>query len=197
MSYDTVQLESEAPNDRAEEIRSVLENLGLPEGPLSHDDLEIVALAIASRGDLYEDLVVDDETSRWWMLLFRNRAYEVKLLTWQREQSSHWHGHGGSSGAFAVTSGVLLERHRGDDHVGVVSGHFGVGQFGAFGPDYVHDIMHGAGLPAVSIHVYSPPLSALTFCDRSEFGFVAKAFVPEEDRSRQRTTPTESVDPIL
>lgn len=197
MSYDTVQLESEAPNDRAEEIRSVLESLGLPEGPLSHDDLEIVALAIASRGDLYEDLVVDDETSRWWMLLFRNPAYEVKLLTWERDQSSDWHDHGGSSGAFAVTSGVLLERHRGDDHVGVVSGHFGVGQFGAFGPDYVHDIMHGAGSPAVSIHVYSPPLSGLTFYERTEFGFVAKEFVPEEDRSIQRTTPTDSVHPIV
>jgi hypothetical protein len=197
MPFDSLQLESEAPSDRAEEIHRVLGNLGLPEGPLSHDDLEIVALAIALRGDLYEDLVVDDETSRSWMLLFRNPAYEVRLLTWEREQSSDWHDHGGSSGAFAVTSGVLLERHRGDDHVGVVSGHFGVGQFGAFGPDYVHDIMHGAGSPAVSIHVYSPPLSGLTFYERTEFGFVAKAFVPEEDRSSQRSTPTESVDPIV
>jgi hypothetical protein len=197
MSYYTVQLESEAPNDRAEEILRMLESLGLPEGPLSHDDLEIVALAIASRGDLYEDLVLDDERSRRWMLLFRNLAYEVKLLTWERDQSSDWHDHGGSSGAFAVTSGVLLERHRGDDHVGVVSGHFGVGQFGAFGPDYVHDIVHGAGTPAVSIHVYSPPLSARTLYERTEFGFVAKEFVPEESRSTQRTTPTNSVHPIV
>ncbi len=196
MTYDTVQLESEAPSERAEAIHRVLEDLDLPDGRLSRYDLERVSLAVAARRDLFEDLIVDDRESRWWLLLFRNPAYEVKLLTWEDDQSSDWHDHGGSSGAFAVTNGVLLERHRSEDHVSVVSGHFGVGQFGTFGPDYVHDIMHEAGKPAVSIHVYSPPLSGLTFYDRTGFGFVAKEFIPEETRGTQRTTPTDHVHSI-
>ncbi len=160
MSYNTVHVESEVPQVRTEEISRVLENLGLTRGPLSHDDIVRVTLAIATRTDLYQDLVTGDEASRW--LLFRNSSFEVKLLTWVRGQTWDWHDYGASSGAFAVTSGVLLERHRGDDCVALVSGNFGVGQFGAFGPQYEHHIKHGAGSPAVSIHVYSPPLSEPT-----------------------------------
>jgi hypothetical protein len=189
MSYDTLQLESEAPAARAEVIRRVLDNLDLDEGRLSSHDLERVALAVAARPELYEDLVVDDETSRWWLLLFRNPAYEVKLLTWEHDQSSDWHDHGGSSGVFAVTAGVLIERHRAADHVAIETRKFGAGQYGAFGPDHVHDVVFETGHPAVSIHVYSPPLTGLTFYDRTDFGFVAREFIPEDDRGAQRTTP--------
>jgi len=196
MTYDTLHVESEAPSARAEVIRRVLDNLDLDHGRLSATDLERVALAIAARPELYEDLVVDDETSRWWLLLFRNPAYEVKLLTWEHDQSSDWHDHGGSSGVFAVTAGALTERHRAQDHVGIESRTFRAGQHGAFGPDHVHDVVFESGRPAVSIHVYSPPLSGLTFYDHTDFGFVAREFIPEDDRGAQRTTTVASAHPL-
>jgi hypothetical protein len=158
MSYHKVRSEYLSPVERTDAVRGLLESLGLDDGVLSHRDLERVTWAIASQRHLFEDLVLDDEQARRETLLFRSRDVEVKLLTWAPGSSSDWHVHAGSSGAFAVTSGVLLERHRGDDRVGVVSGHFDVGRFGAFGPDYVHDITNGTGSPAVSIHVHSPPL---------------------------------------
>ncbi len=192
MSYDTVQLESEAPTARAQVIGRLLENLDLDEGRLSTHDLERVALAISARPELYEDLVVDDETSRWWLLLFRSPAYEVKLLTWEHDQSSDWHDHGGSSGVFAVTAGALVERHRARDHVSIETRTYRAGQFGAFDPDHVHDVVFSSGAPAVSIHAYSPPLTGLTFYDHTDFGFVAREFVPEDDRGAQRTTPVDA-----
>ena len=197
MTYDTLQLESEAPTARAEVIRRVLDSLDLGEGRLSGHDLERVALAVASRRELYEDLVVDDETSRWWLLLFRNPAYEVRLLTWENDQSSDWHDHGGSSGVFAVTSGALSERHRAADHVSIETRTFRAGQHGSFGPDHVHDVVFQSGRPAVSIHVYSPPLSGLTYYDHTDFGFVAREFIPEDDRGAQRTTPVEAAHPLF
>jgi hypothetical protein len=197
MTYDTLQLESEAPTARAEVIHRVLDSLDLGEGRLSGHDLERVALAVASRRELYEDLVVDDETSRWWLLLFRNPAYEVKLLTWENDQSSDWHDHGGSSGVFAVTAGELSERHRGADHVSIETRTFRAGQHGSFGPDHVHDVVFQSGRPAVSIHVYSPPLSGLTYYDHTDFGFVAREFIPEDDRGAQRTTPVEAAHPLF
>lgn len=188
MSASTFEVVSEAPLDRAEEIRLALDSLHLPGGRLSVEDLERVVLAISARPDLYEDLIVDDGESRWWLLLYKSPSYEVKLLTWEVGQSSDWHDHGGSSGAFAVTSGALAERYRGDGCVAIESRTIEAGQHATFGVEHVHDVDFKSGGPAVSVHAYSPPLSGLTFYDHTEYGFVAREFIPEEDRSNQRTT---------
>jgi hypothetical protein len=179
---------SEAPHDRARQLAELIEGLELPDRRLTTDELELVALSVAKRPDLFEDLVVADEQSRWWLLLYRTPSFEVKLLTWQGDQSSDWHDHGGSSGVFTVTAGSLLERHRAADGVGIESASFGVGDYGSFGTDYVHDVVFESGGPAVSIHAYSPPLSGLTYYDQSSYGFVAREFIPEERRSTFRTT---------
>jgi hypothetical protein len=191
MSTSTFDVISEAPSERAEEIRLVLEGLGLPEGRLSEEELERAVLAISARPELYEDLIVDDRESRWWLLLYKSPSYEVKLLTWEIGQSSDWHDHGGSSGAFAVTSGALAESYRGADYVAIESRTVEAGQHATFGVQHVHDVDFASGRPAVSVHAYSPPLSGLTFYDHTEFGFVAREFIPEEDRSLQRTTQPE------
>ena len=52
----------------------------------------------------------------------------------------------------------------------------------------MHDVLHETGEPAVSIHAYSPPLSGLTYYERTRFGFVAREFIEEERRSTFRTT---------
>lgn len=188
MSLRFVERVSEAPRDRAEELQQLIEDLQLPDGRLTPEQLETVIEAVAKRPELYEDLIVADRESRWWLLLYRTPGFEVKLLTWEDDQESDWHDHGGSSGAFRVTAGTLLEKHRAADGVGIDSGIFEVGGHGSFATDYVHDVVHVAGDPAVSIHAYSPPLSGLTYYDRTRFGFVAREFVEEERRSTFRTT---------
>jgi mannose-6-phosphate isomerase-like protein (cupin superfamily) len=188
MSLDTFSITSEAPHALAQEIRLALDALDLPAGRLSEADLTRVVLAITSRPELFTDLIVDDRESRWWLLLQRTANFEVKLLTWEQDQSSDWHDHSGSSGAFAVTSGRLQEQRRAADLVSVASRTLGPGQHATFGPNHIHDVDYLSGEPAVSIHAYSPPLTSLTFYDRTDFGFVAREVIPEETRSLQRTT---------
>jgi hypothetical protein len=105
--------------------------------------------------------------------------FEVRLLSWQNDRSSDWHDHGGSSGAFYVADGALSERYRGDDGVAIASRRLAAGQHGAFGPSHVHDVVHAAGRPAVSVHAYSPPLTGLTYYDKRAHGFVAREVVAE------------------
>jgi 3-dehydroquinate dehydratase len=88
-----------------------------------------------------------------------------------------------------VTSGSLLERHRASDGVSIETNVIGPGEFTSFSTDYVHDVLRESSAPVVSIHAYSPPSSALTFYDRTRFGFVAREFIEEERRSRFSTTP--------
>jgi hypothetical protein len=177
---------------RARKLEELLSKLHLPQGRLPETTLATLVLAVASRSHLFEDLVVDDPDSRWWMLLHAGDNFDLRVLSWERDQETDWHDHGGASGAYTVTSGTLVERFRGADNVSLVTRHVGVGQFATFGASHVHDVVHGDGAPAVSIHAYSPPLTGLTFYDRTSHGFVAREVVPEE-RLRPfeaRRTPT-------
>jgi hypothetical protein len=184
LSYGTVV--SEAPAVRAIELQRFIEGLGLASGRLDVKDLKKVTRAVARRPELFSDLIVNDADERWWLLLFRTPNFEVKLQTWALEQSSDWHDHGGSSGAITVVSGSLVEHCRSSNFVRINTRRFSQGQSSTFGPQHVHDVLFESGKPAVSIHAYSPPLSGLTFYDRTDFGFVAREFVAEERRSQFR-----------
>lgn len=187
MSLNVDAVFTEAPQARIGELREFFESLQLPDGRLDRETLVRITDALAARPDLFEELLVDDEVNRWWLQLWATESYEVRLLTWEREQSSDWHDHGGSSGAWTVTAGALYETYRAEDHFSVRDRHYVAGDHGSFGPEHVHDVIYEAGKPAASIHAYSPPLSGLTVYDRTRFGFVARGFVLEEDRAAWRS----------
>jgi len=172
---------------RSHQLQLLLDQLNLPSGRLDEAALARVVLAVASSPSIYDDLVVDDPAHRWWMTLHEARNFDLRVLSWGPDQSSGWHDHGGSSGAFTVTSGAVAERSRADDAVGVTTRDFSVGQFATFGPGHVHDVEYMSGHPAVSIHAYSPPLTGLTYYERTELGFVARGVVDEERRSAFET----------
>lgn len=181
---------SEAPPAESSALRRLFESLSLGEHRLSEADLDRVAVAAASRPDLWGDLVVHDEQERWWLVLYRTANFDVRLMAWEQEQETDWHDHGGSSGAWSVCTGSLREDYRAADHVGTKTRSLGPGSHGSFGADHVHDVSHEAGHPAVSVHAYSPPLTVLTYYERTTFGFVAKE-VLDDDRRVTRPTVTD------
>jgi quercetin dioxygenase-like cupin family protein len=177
-------LETEAPHHCAARLTQLLAELHLGNARLNEDDLARVVTTIGTRPHLFADLVGHSETARWWMLLLRAANFEVRLLSWEHDQSSDWHDHGGSSGAFYVAQGALREQYRDADGVATRSRRLDAGRSGSFGPSHVHDVVHAAGRPAVSVHAYSPPLTGLTYYERTPHGFVARAVVPEPAFSR-------------
>lgn len=176
---DLLDITAASPAEAVTEVSELLQGLPIPEGRLSEPELESVARFVAARPDLFQDLVVDDHERRWWLVLHRRDNVEVLVQSWEREQSSDWHDHGGSSGAFVVIGGSLVEQSRAADGVSLVSRRLAAGQVAAFGPGHVHDVRYESGEPAVSIHTYSPPLSGLTFYERTPYGFAAREVVPE------------------
>ncbi|MGH9169396.1 MAG: cysteine dioxygenase [Acidimicrobiales bacterium] len=170
---------SEAPPVKAAAISDLLASLHLPAGRLTPSELERAASEVALRPELWEDLVVDSFDERWWLLLHNAGNYEVRVLSWEFDQSSGWHDHGGASGGFYVTSGKLDEQSRAVSGAAVKSVQFGPGERGCFGPAHVHDVAYADGHPAVSIHAYSPPLRFLTMYDETPLGLVAREVVPD------------------
>ena len=95
----------------------------------------------------------------------RENGYEAWLLTWLPGQDTGLHDHSGSAGAFMVVDGALTEHTAEQDLEGRTTLRervLHVGDVRPFGRDHVHEVRNESSLPAVSIHVYAPTLSAMT-----------------------------------
>jgi rhodanese-related sulfurtransferase len=107
---------------------------------------------------------------RWYERLYLGPDYDIWVISWLPGQSTGYHDHGASSGAFVVTTGIL-EEYRPGERTRVVH----PGQPRAFGTDYAHDVRNVSLAPAISIHAYSPPLS-----DMNEYELDGSQLVPRE-----------------
>lgn len=103
------------------------------------------------------------EEKRWYERLYHGPDHDVWVLSWLPGQSTGFHDHGESAGAFIAVSGVL-EEHRPGEHARVIS----PGTTRAFDADYAHDVRNASLAPAISIHAYSPPLSEMNEYDLDE-----------------------------
>jgi mannose-6-phosphate isomerase-like protein (cupin superfamily) len=103
-----------------------------------------------------------DEKRRHHVRLVGTDLYEAWLLGWAPGQHVGMHDHGDAAGAFFVLSGTLREmlpaRRR-----SIVD--LGAGSTGVVARGQLHDVGNASERPALSIHVYSPPLTRMTFYD--------------------------------
>jgi rhodanese-related sulfurtransferase len=93
---------------------------------------------------------------RWYERLYHGPDHDIWVISWLPGQSTGFHDHGESSGAFVVATGSLEEHRPGEQ-----PREFPSGVPRAFGPDFTHDVRNASPAPAISIHAYSPPLSEM------------------------------------
>jgi predicted metal-dependent enzyme (double-stranded beta helix superfamily) len=128
---------------------------------------------------------------RWYEQIHLDDSHEVWLISWLPGQETGFHNHGGASGAFTVALGTLLESRvtRTGHTAGVgdtvatisqmVSKPVGAGGVRSFGPRYIHNVRNAsAASVAVSVHAYSPPLSAMTRYELTQSGLVTLGTEP-------------------
>jgi rhodanese-related sulfurtransferase/mannose-6-phosphate isomerase-like protein (cupin superfamily) len=116
---------------------------------------------------------------RWYERLYQGPDHDIWVISWLPGQSTGFHDHGESSGAFVVAAGILEERRPGERALVIHPG-----RPRAFGPDCAHDVRNVSLAPAVSIHAYSPPLSEM-----NEYELEGDRLVPREPTSEQAETP--------
>jgi rhodanese-related sulfurtransferase/mannose-6-phosphate isomerase-like protein (cupin superfamily) len=112
---------------------------------------------------------------RWYERLYEGTDYDIWVISWLPGQSTGFHDHGESSGAFVVATGLLEEHRPGEQPFAIQPG-----RPRAFGPDYAHDVRNVSFAPAVSIHAYSPPLSEM-----NEYELDGGQLVPRETASER------------
>ncbi len=107
---------------------------------------------------------------RSWRLIAQNRDFDAWLIAWPSGGTAELHDHGGSRGALHVISGSLVETIPWRDESGSVTlarREVHSGATLAFGAGHVHDVRNEATVHALSLHVYSPPLTSMIYYDRS------------------------------
>ena len=133
---------------------------------LTSRGLSTLAFTVARDPSLWEPLVEFRTEQRYWARLatpepFAGRA-DLWLLTWLPGQETAPHDHGQSAAAFRVVQGTLTEYRWALDGTSRRAA-FGAGQAQEVPVGAVHDVVNLGPEPAVSIHAYSPRLTAMKY----------------------------------
>jgi predicted metal-dependent enzyme (double-stranded beta helix superfamily) len=126
-------------------------------GELSQTDLRELARSLRADRSLWEPLVRHTPDQRHYELLMHDESVMAWVISWMDDHDTGFHDHDVSSGAVAVARGRIREERL---HVGgpPSSNVYGEGDILDFKSSDIHRVSHAGGGPAVTIHVYSPPL---------------------------------------
>ncbi|WP_017583002.1 cysteine dioxygenase [Nocardiopsis valliformis] len=128
--------------------------------PLTLDRLSELTARVAEevRQGLHE--IRFDAENRWSVRLHSDDYTDVWLISWTPDQSTRLHDHAGSLGALSVVTGELVEHYWGG---GLRERALAEREGGRFPLGHVHDVINTSDRPAVSVHAYSPPLTAMHY----------------------------------
>jgi predicted metal-dependent enzyme (double-stranded beta helix superfamily) len=123
------------------------------------DETELLELAhaLAERPELWQHLKVHDPETRTYAHVMQNDHLEAYLICWMDGHDTGFHDHDISRGALAVVQGEVRE-----DRLTIggppSSRLLARGQSVTFGAADIHRVQHSGDAPAVTLHVYSPPI---------------------------------------
>jgi predicted metal-dependent enzyme (double-stranded beta helix superfamily) len=155
-------LRSVAPTRTVQPLPAVgmsgLAGVPRPDGRnLSGPELEAFVSELADRPELWIHLVKHDSTQRVYEELLSDEHVTAWLICWMDEHDTGFHDHDISAGAVAVVSGAVREERLAIDGP-PRQGVFRAGASFHFSAADIHRVSHAGSDPAVTLHVYSPPL---------------------------------------
>jgi hypothetical protein len=131
--------------------------------PLALPDLAELTRSVAAQVRTGAHDVVLDPLSRWYRRLYADPFVDVWLISWATEQATELHDHAGSLGALTVVSGELEEERWVSAERGLRRRRVRAGKGATFALGHVHDVVNTRQAHAVSVHAYSPPLTAMSY----------------------------------
>lgn len=150
---------------------------------LSGPELEDFVCQLADRPELWIHLVKHDSTQRVYEELLSDDHLTAWLICWMNDHDTGFHDHDVSAGAVAVLSGAVREERL------TIDGPprdrtFAAGASFHFSPADIHRVRHAGADPAVTLHVYSPPLERMGTYMVGDDGVLARHAVPSGEELR-------------
>jgi mannose-6-phosphate isomerase-like protein (cupin superfamily) len=101
---------------------------------------------------------------RRWLQVAASDAFDAWLIAWGEHSELEAHDHGGSAGVLHVLRGGLIESYRDPvDRAAWNVRELRAGESIAIPTNRIHEVHKAGRGPALSVHLYSPPLGPLTF----------------------------------
>jgi predicted metal-dependent enzyme (double-stranded beta helix superfamily) len=154
--------------------QSALSSVPRPHGrDLSAAELEAFVRELADRPELWIDSVRHDASQRVYEELLSDEHVTAWLICWMDDHDTGFHDHDVSAGAVAVVGGRVCEERL------AIGGEprkrtFAAGEAFHFSPADIHRVRHGGSDPAVTLHVYSPPLARMGAYEIGDDGVLAR-----------------------
>jgi len=173
-----------APGVRRPLGRPPLFSVPRPRGrDLSAQELERFVAELADRPELWIDFVKHESAQRHYEELLSDEHLTAWLICWMEDHDTGFHDHDGSAGAVAVVSGAVREERltitgQARDHP------YAAGSVFHFSAGDIHRVRHAGPDPAVTLHVYSPPLLRMGAYLVGDDGVLARHSVSGADELR-------------
>jgi hypothetical protein len=150
--------------------------------PVPLDALASIAAGLAT-SVANTELRVGNGAEHAFIRLLETEAYEAWLIAWGPSGALDLHNHGGSHGAIQVVCGGLAERYTDEPFAEPVRiRRLRPGTGIRIPARRIHEVWNPGPDHSLSVHVYSPPLTEMTFFQRAEDGsMVAARTVPVGD----------------
>jgi Cysteine dioxygenase type I len=131
---------------------------------LPPSQLRSIARAVA--GNVGEFGSLGEGAEREWRLVAESESFEAWVIGWPPGGTLELHDHGGSRGVVTVVAGSLVETsvaHFGDRLTLRTRSVSAATRALSIGIDRIHDVTNPGPAGALSVHVYSPRLTSMTF----------------------------------
>jgi predicted metal-dependent enzyme (double-stranded beta helix superfamily) len=147
-----------SPSATIERRSSAFDRVPRPRGrDLDGPELEAFVTELAERPELWIEHVRHDPTQRSYEELLSDEHVTAWLICWMDDHDTGFHDHDLSCGAVSVVSGAVRE-----DRLALGgeprSRRVRSGESFHFTASDIHRVRHDGQDPAVTLHVYSPPL---------------------------------------
>jgi len=173
-----------------------LDGLVPHDGLLSPDELEGVASTIAARTDMWEPLVHGNPERRCYELVYEDDRMDAWVLSWMPGQGTGFHDHYISGVGLCVARGCVREDimvYGGEPQ----SRRLCEGSTRQAGPGYTHGVNHDEGMPAVTVHVYSPRLDWVGQYRLAEDGVVLREVRPGRNELTEQLIADGALEHVL
>jgi predicted metal-dependent enzyme (double-stranded beta helix superfamily) len=150
---------------------------------LSGPELCRLAGELAARPELWIDLVKHDAEQRTYEELSCDDHLTAWLICWMEDHDTGFHDHDISSGAVAVLGGRVREERLAIDGE-PRNQTYGVGESFHFAASDIHRVRHVGDGPAVTLHVYSPPLLRMGAYEIADDGVLRRHTVSQSEELR-------------
>ena len=131
--------------------------------PLGLADLAELTRSVAAQVRTGAHDVVLDPERRWYRRLHADPFVDVWLISWATDLATELHDHAGSLGALTVVTGELQEHRWVPGELALRTRRLRGGRGATFALGHVHAVVNAEPAHAVSVHAYSPPLTAMSY----------------------------------